>query len=132
MFTYRIVGKKASQNKSWFEKFETILLATNGATSGSNLLAVDADGNAVLAINTDDWVKVMYTVTDPAGHQENNLTFKLGLVPSEGSALNPILITENVDATGATSLTGSSQYYLKIKNNDSNQGRYFRIRITTE
>ena len=44
-----------------------MFFADTTATSGSNLLSVDADGNAALAIDTNAFIKVMYTVTDPAG-----------------------------------------------------------------
>ena len=66
LFTYQIVGKNASKNKSFFEKMGGLFFAET-ETSGSNLLSVDADGNASLAIDTNAFIKVMYTVTDPAG-----------------------------------------------------------------
>ena len=41
--------------------------ATTSQAVGTNLLAIDAAGNASLAITSDSMVKVMYSVTDPAG-----------------------------------------------------------------
>lgn len=55
VFTYRIADSNqlASANNS-----------NNGA---SNLLAIDEDGNAELAIDTDGQIKVLYTVASPDG-----------------------------------------------------------------
>ena len=74
LFTYEIVNQGLERPLSKEESLERAKTSTksvstrdNGEPAGTNLLAVDEDGNAWLAIESNYPIKVMYSVTDPEG-----------------------------------------------------------------
>jgi len=70
LFTYQIVNqglKKPLTKEEALEKAKYRSTTKAEGEAGTNLMAVDEDGNAWLAIDSDYPIKVMYTVTDPSG-----------------------------------------------------------------
>ncbi len=70
LFTYQIVNQgleKPLTKEEALERAKNRSVRETGDEAGTNLLAVDENGNAWLAIDSDYPIKVMYTVTDPSG-----------------------------------------------------------------
>ncbi len=124
LFTYKIVNQGLTKGEVQAAKSMSpevrAVFAAESSTSGTNLLAIDADGNASLAIESDYLIKVMYTVVDPAGEyvyialdtgwwnwdgndysryiaQENCAFFKVSLTTDEGSCVKEGLFVQNMD-----------------------------------
>lgn len=70
LFTYEIVNQgleRSLTKEEAFERAEGRSAFADEDDAGTNLLAVDEEGNAWLAIESDYPIKVMYSVTDPEG-----------------------------------------------------------------
>lgn len=67
LFTYKITSEGLEKPSKAEDLLDVDRVSSKDEEGGSNLLAVDAEGNAWLAIESGHPVKVMYSATDPAG-----------------------------------------------------------------
>ena len=64
LFRYEIVGQESSTKQTGQGNGS---ISTGSSSTGSNLLAIDAAGNAKPAIDSEDPIRVLYTVKSPDG-----------------------------------------------------------------
>lgn len=132
LFQYRIVNQGLTP-QDLQERAKSITNGTRAAAtqqpSGTNLLALDADGNAQIAIASNYMVKVMYSVADPAGEyvylaldpglvadgndysqfigSNNCALYKVKLADNSFSCLKEGVYVQNIDTTYSQTISNN-------------------------
>lgn len=99
LFQYQIVNqglsdqevKARAKGKSAPKAYQA---TSTGTQSGTNLLSVDAEGNAELAVESNYLIKVMYSVTDPSGEYVY-LALDPGFIHPDGNDYTPFIAQNN-------------------------------------
>ncbi len=98
LFTYRIVnqGLTDEQVRARAKGMASELKSAAATTQqiGSNLLSIDASGNATLAISSNYMIKVMYSVADPDG-QYVYFALDTGLIKPDGNDYTQFIAQNN-------------------------------------
>ena len=139
LFTYKVVNEGLERPLTREESLERAKARARGVSArdgqedaGTNLLAVDEEGNAWLAVDSDYFIKIMYSVTDPAGEyvylaldtgwwnwdgndytqfiaEENCAFFKVKIADNSVECVKEEIFVQNMDQTYMQTISGDQK-----------------------